>query len=45
MPHQEAIAGIRRRAGVDRSRDAIERCQREAVATVRHVEQQAMMAP
>jgi hypothetical protein len=36
MVHQEANARIGRRAGVDRSRDAIEHRQRQAVATVRH---------
>jgi hypothetical protein len=44
MTHQEAIARIGRRAGVDRPRNAIERSQRQAVAAVRHVEQQAMIA-
>ena len=44
VAHQEAVARIGRRTGVDRSRDAIEGRQRQAVAAVRHVEQQAMIA-
>ena len=42
--HQEAVAGIGRRTGVDRPGDTIEGRQRQPVAAVRRVEQQAMVA-
>ena len=44
MAHQEAIACIGRRTWVDRSRDTVEGRQRQAIATVRHIKQQAVVA-
>jgi hypothetical protein len=44
MAHQEAVACIGRRTWVDRSRDTVERRQRQPIATVRHIKQQAVVA-
>src|SRR5438270_12859781 len=44
MAHQKAIACIGRRTWVDRSRDTVERPQRQPIATVRHIKQQAVVA-
>jgi hypothetical protein len=44
MAHQKSISAIERRTGGDRSWNAIEHRERQAVASVYHVEQQAMVA-
>jgi hypothetical protein len=44
MAHQKAIACVGRRTWVDRSRDTVERPQRQPIAAVRHIKQQAVVA-